>query len=127
MRDPQQVRALTTLWLGLVTAPVTVAVALGLLPAGSFKPVLAAASLQWLVILGVGLGTTSLLLLQRYRAAEATGDENAIRLALFSGAGAADLPMLFGSAYFVLGGERPVFWAMCGASMVFLALFRPRA
>ena len=127
MRDPEQLRTLTAIWFGLLFAPVTVGVSLGLLPAGTFKPALDAAALQWLVILGVGLGTTSLILLQRYRALEARDEETAIRLALLSGAGAADLPMILGTAYFVLGGERPVFWAMCAASVVFIALFKPRA
>lgn len=127
MRDPQQVRILTSLWLGLAFTPVSMAVALGLLPAGTIRPVLSATQLQWLVILGVGLGTTSLLLLRRYRALEQSGDRPAIQQALLSGAGAADLPMFFGTAYFLLGGERPVFWAMCAASVVFIALFKPRA
>lgn len=127
MRDPVRVRVLTMLWLGLVFAPVPVALFLSRLPANSFCAALPASTLQWLVILGVGLGTGSLMLLKRYRAAEARGGEDAIRLALFSGAGAADLPMLFGCAYLLLGGEQPVFLAMCAASVVFIALFRPRS
>ena len=48
MRDPEQLRTLTAIWFGLLFAPVTVGVSLGLLPAGTFKPALDAAALQWL-------------------------------------------------------------------------------
>jgi hypothetical protein len=127
MRDPQNRRALTAVWLGLLLGPAAVGAGLGLLPPGTFKPVLTPDVLQGLVLVGIGLGASSLALLKRFRALEAGSDEMAIRQALFSGAGAADLPMIFGAAYLALGGERPVFWAMCGASMVFIALFRPRS
>lgn len=126
MRDPQDQRALTSIWLGLLFGPAAVGAGLGLLPPGTFRQVLAPDLLQWLVLVGVALGASSLVLLKRFRALEAGSDEMAIRQALFSGAGAADLPMIVGTAYLTLGGERPVFWAMCGASMVFIALFRPR-
>ncbi|MDP3859297.1 MAG: hypothetical protein Q8Q73_16205 [Stagnimonas sp.] len=126
MRDPRNQRALTAIWLGLLFGPAAVGAGLGLLPPGSFRPVLAATALQGLVILGLALGASSLALLKRYRALESSGDELALRQALLSGAGAADLSMIFGTAYFALGGERPVFWAMCAASMVFIAMFRPR-
>lgn len=126
MRDPQNLRALSSMWLGLLFGPATIGFALGLNRWNGYQPELPALALQWLVILGVALGTISLVLLRRFRALEAGSDENAIRLALPAGAGAADLPMICGIVYLVLGGEREVFWAMCGASTIFIALFRPR-
>jgi len=126
MRDPQRQRALTSIWLGLLFGPAAVAAGLGLLPPGTFRPVLTPDRLQWLVVLGVALGASSLTLLKRYRALEEGKDELALRQALLSGAGAADLAMMVGVVYLGLGGEKPVFWAMCGASMLFIALFRPR-
>ena len=126
MRDPQNQRALNSIWLGLLFGPAAVAAALGMLPPGTFKPVLEPDMLKWLVLLGVALGASSLALLKRYRALEAGSDEMAIRQALLSGAGAADLSMILGVAYLSLGGDKAVFWAMCGASMVFIAMFRPR-
>lgn len=127
MRDPQNQRALTSIWLGLLFGPAAVGAGLGLLPPGTFRPVLTAPVLQGLVLLGLALGATSLTLLKRYRALESGSDELALRQALLTGAGAADLSMIFGTAYFALGGARPVFWAMCAASMLFIAMFRPRA
>lgn len=127
MRDPQQQRALASIWLGLLFGPAAVAAGLGMLPAGTFRPVLSPDLLQWLVLVGVALGASSLALLKRYRLLERGDDGMAIRQALLSGAGAADLSMILGVLYLSLGGDRAVFWAMCGASMVFVAMFRPRA
>lgn len=126
MRGPRNRALLASLWLGLVLSPVSVGVALGLVPAGTFRPLLSPDLLQWIVLAGVALGASSLAVLKRFRALEAGGDELALRQALLIGAGAADLSMILGVVYFSLGGERPVFWAMCAASAIFIALFRPR-
>jgi hypothetical protein len=118
-------RALTLLWLGLLVAPALIGLSLSLLPPYSFTPVLAATQLQWLAAAGLVVGLSSLILLSRYRAVEARGDPKATRLALILGVSVADAPTMLGVAYFALGGERTVFWALCASAIVLIAQFRP--
>lgn len=119
-------RALTLLWLGLLAAPALIGLSLSLLPPDSFTPVLAATQLQWLAATGLVVGLCSLILLSRYRAEEARGDPKATRLALILGASVADAPTMLGVAYYALGGERTVFWALCASAIILIAQFRPR-
>lgn len=118
-------RALNLLWLGLLAAPALIGLSLSLLPPGSFTPVLAATQLQWLVAAGLVVGLSSLILLSRYRAEEVRGDPKATRLALILGASVADAPTMLGAAYYVLGGEQTVFWALCASAFILIAQFRP--
>lgn len=126
MNQADHRRALTLLWLGLLAAPALIGLSLSLLPPGSFTPVLTTTQLQWLAATGLVVGLCSLILLSRYRAEEARGDPKATRLALILGASVADAPTMLGVAYYVLGGERAVFWALCASAIILIAQFRPR-
>ena len=126
MNQADHRRALTLLWLGLLAAPALIGLSLSLLPPGSFTPVLTAAQLQWLAAAGLLVGVSSLSLLSRYPAQEAGGDPKAARLALILGASVADAPTMLGVAYYALGGERAVFWALCASAIILIAQFRPR-